>query len=226
MSDIDQRILDASRDLITHYGYAKTTIDDIAREAGVAKTTIYTRWKKKDDLVMATIWREGRHYVHDWQQRMDADPDSSSFAGLFKHALLALHDNAFMMALIQNDQALLGSLFGQMDIGQLYQQRMTMMQGLLARMQAAGAVREDVDTAALAYITNSLQYGLLNLNRLLPDGSTPPLEKSLAIIIDLLEAYITPADGGNQEAVRQIVQEFAAMALALLDQLEAKTRTA
>jgi len=36
-----QRILDAASTLILRYGYHKTTIDDIAREAGVGKGTLY-----------------------------------------------------------------------------------------------------------------------------------------------------------------------------------------
>ncbi|MEM7028378.1 MAG: helix-turn-helix domain-containing protein, partial [Chloroflexota bacterium] len=33
----EERILDAASNLFVHYGYDKTTVDDIAREAGVSK---------------------------------------------------------------------------------------------------------------------------------------------------------------------------------------------
>ena len=33
----EQRILDAAAELFVHYGYDKTTVSDIARQAGVSK---------------------------------------------------------------------------------------------------------------------------------------------------------------------------------------------
>ncbi len=49
------RILDAAAELILRWGYRKTTIDDIAKQAGVAKGTIYLHWKTREDLFMALI---------------------------------------------------------------------------------------------------------------------------------------------------------------------------
>ncbi len=43
-----ERILDAAAALIQRWGYNKTTIDDIAKQAGVAKGTIYLHWKTRD----------------------------------------------------------------------------------------------------------------------------------------------------------------------------------
>ena len=36
-----ERLLDAAADLIARFGYDKTTINDIAGQAGVAKGTVY-----------------------------------------------------------------------------------------------------------------------------------------------------------------------------------------
>ncbi|GAC1395003.1 MAG: hypothetical protein NVSMB65_13760 [Chloroflexota bacterium] len=37
----EERILDAAATLLVRWGYRKTTLDDVAREAGVGKGTIY-----------------------------------------------------------------------------------------------------------------------------------------------------------------------------------------
>jgi len=44
-------ILDAAARLFHHYGHAKTTIADIAREAGVAVGTVYLDFASKEDIV-------------------------------------------------------------------------------------------------------------------------------------------------------------------------------
>jgi AcrR family transcriptional regulator len=50
-------ILDAADSLIRHYGYSKTTVDDIAHEAGIGKGTIYLHFHSKEDVAMSSIAR-------------------------------------------------------------------------------------------------------------------------------------------------------------------------
>ncbi len=52
---IDKRdtILKAAWGLIRHYGYGKTTIDDIAKGAGVAKGTVYLYFRSKAEIMLA-----------------------------------------------------------------------------------------------------------------------------------------------------------------------------
>ena len=46
-------ILHAAWALIRHYGYSKTTIDDIARKAGIGKGTVYLYFRSKTDIMLA-----------------------------------------------------------------------------------------------------------------------------------------------------------------------------
>ncbi len=48
-----EAILHASWALIRHYGYSKTTIDDIARKAKVGKGTVYIYFRSKKDIMLA-----------------------------------------------------------------------------------------------------------------------------------------------------------------------------
>lgn len=50
--DKREAILHAAWDLIRHYGYSKTTIDDIAKKAGVGKGTVYLYFKSKTDIML------------------------------------------------------------------------------------------------------------------------------------------------------------------------------
>jgi AcrR family transcriptional regulator len=50
-------ILDAAERLLGQLGYSKTTMDDVARAAGVGKRTIYVYFPSKEDLTLATIDR-------------------------------------------------------------------------------------------------------------------------------------------------------------------------
>lgn len=54
----EQRILDAALALVLRWGYNKTTIDDIAQKANVAKGTVYLHWKSREELFEAMVQRE------------------------------------------------------------------------------------------------------------------------------------------------------------------------
>lgn len=51
----DASILDAALDLLIERGAAGTSIEAVARHAGVAKLTVYRRWRSKEDLLMAAL---------------------------------------------------------------------------------------------------------------------------------------------------------------------------
>ncbi len=51
------RILDAAERLLARLGYQKTTMDDLAREAGISKRTIYLHFPGKEEVTLSTIDR-------------------------------------------------------------------------------------------------------------------------------------------------------------------------
>lgn len=50
-------ILDATDRLMARYGFRKMTMDDVAREAGVSKRTIYVHFQSKEDVGLSSIGR-------------------------------------------------------------------------------------------------------------------------------------------------------------------------
>jgi AcrR family transcriptional regulator len=54
---IDERILQATLGRLGRDGYEGLRVDDVAADAGVAKTTLYRRWPSKDQLVAEAVRR-------------------------------------------------------------------------------------------------------------------------------------------------------------------------
>ena len=73
-----QRILDAASALILRWGYSKTTLDDVARQAGVAKGTLYLHWNTREELFVALMKREKLELAEDFKQRIIADPEGAT----------------------------------------------------------------------------------------------------------------------------------------------------
>ena len=57
-SEIRSKILVAAQEVFTRYGFGKTTMDDIAREMGKGKSSIYYYFTSKEDIFRAVIDKE------------------------------------------------------------------------------------------------------------------------------------------------------------------------
>jgi AcrR family transcriptional regulator len=61
--DLDTRILDAALAEFETYGLRRVSVEDVAKRAGVARTTIYRRFTNKEQLLQAVILRECRRFL-------------------------------------------------------------------------------------------------------------------------------------------------------------------
>lgn len=55
--DVRDLILDAAERLLARFGYAKMTMDDLAREVGIGKGTLYLHFPSKEEVVLSRIDR-------------------------------------------------------------------------------------------------------------------------------------------------------------------------
>src|SRR5213080_33094 len=53
--EADRLILETAKRLMREQGYERMTIDGVAKQAGVARTTVYRRYRDKAELVSAAI---------------------------------------------------------------------------------------------------------------------------------------------------------------------------
>jgi AcrR family transcriptional regulator len=55
--NLPDRILDAADGLLARDGYQKMTIDDLAREVGIGKGTVYLHFRSKEEIVLSRVDR-------------------------------------------------------------------------------------------------------------------------------------------------------------------------
>lgn len=72
--DIRDLILDAADRLLARYGYQKMTMDDLAREVGVAKGTLYLHFAGKEEVSLSVIER----VVNRVKQQLQAISESNN----------------------------------------------------------------------------------------------------------------------------------------------------
>lgn len=138
---VDRAILDAAFRLVGSLGYDATTMEGVAAEAGVAKTTVYRRFAHKADLVSAAL---ADHMP------VPAPPATGSTRGDL--AALVTH---FQQAVVAGfGMKMLGTLLVQEDRypelitlfrERLIEPRRRMMAAVLHRGLEAGEIRRGLD---------------------------------------------------------------------------------
>lgn len=156
------RILDAASELILRWGYKKTTVDDIARLAGVAKGTIYLHWKSREHLFFALLARENVKLSTEIQEALAREPEGVTLHSMAKHMILSLAHNPLMYAVVKKDHELLGDLlegpYRELDI----RKQMDIYYRFLEYMREQGLIRSDQSleeqTAMLIAIIMGYQF--------------------------------------------------------------------
>jgi AcrR family transcriptional regulator len=67
-------ILDAARAVFSRDGYAASSVDDVAAEAGIAKGTVYLYFKSKEELYLAALLRDVRAFGGEARAEMELAP--------------------------------------------------------------------------------------------------------------------------------------------------------
>lgn len=72
------RLLDAAEACFGRSGIAKTTIEDVAKEASVSRATVYRHFSGRDKVVSGVIVRATERHLEKIRSRVDAQPDLGS----------------------------------------------------------------------------------------------------------------------------------------------------
>lgn len=214
MPDTDERqqqILAAAAAVIIRQGYDKTTMSDIADEAGVSRGTVYLYFDNKDALFEALIYSEVMQYGQTWLEHIESNPRGGTIGGIYRAVLYAINSRPFMAAIMRRDRRILGNYLRKPNSMFANLQGSSLGSGFLEALQAAGSVRQDVDPVVTSYILDMLAYGLLTIQDFRSPDDSPPYELVMETVADMLDRLLTPEDGGDSEAGKAVIRGLADM---------------
>lgn len=204
----EERILDAAAALLVRWGYRKTTIDDVAREAGVGKGTIYLHWKDKNELFHATLFRAQLQTSAEVIQRILADPEGGLPHRLWTHAMLVALANPLIAAIMKGRTDIFQGMAGAFDAATI-QQFMGDYEEYIVQLQQVGLIRADLPVSVISFLTGALKIGVINTPDLLGLEQTPSLEQLTEAISDLIRRWLEPdPPPSNSEVGKQFVAEW------------------
>ena len=187
----EERLLDAATTLLVRWGYRKTTIDDVAREAGVGKGTIYLHWKDKNELFRAAIWREQQRYSEDIQRRITTDPEGGLLHRVTTHGMLAALSNPLMAAIIMGKSDIFNGFLGANDPDFLHQ-LVGDADTYFAQLQQTGLIRADIPAPVITYLLTALKVGIINSPDIIGQEHLPSMEQLTEVLSDLIRRWLEP----------------------------------
>jgi AcrR family transcriptional regulator len=228
MSDSDERqqqILDSAAAVIIQLGYDKTTMSDIAAEAGVSRRTIYLYFKGKEELFEELLYREYMQYARTWLEQIEADPRGGTFGGFYRATFHAVNSRPLVAAMLRRDPRVVGNYLRKRD--NLFSQMLSRVNTIafFQALQAAGAIRQDIDAAVIEHIVEMLSYGQLTIGDFKPPDQFPPYEAVMDALADIMDRALRPEDGApgtgaSSEAGKAISRQITAAARAQLEQIK------
>lgn len=102
-----QSILDAALIEFDRHGIRKVALDDVARRAGVSRTTIYRRFANRDELVAAVMDRENARLFADIAEELKTKrPQSNYYVEAFTSAVLRSRGHRVLNRMVSEEPAL------------------------------------------------------------------------------------------------------------------------
>lgn len=151
--DIDEarlRILDAAYEQFCRMGILRSTMEDVAKRAGVSRITVYRRFATKETLVEQVIRREFRRYFDQFLIDIErAHTAADRVVQGFVSSLRAIRGNPLIGGLIAAEPDLLVPSMVN-DGGQTLAAVRQFVAGQLRREQRAGHVSSELDTELVA----------------------------------------------------------------------------
>jgi len=213
------RILDAAAELMLRWGYNKTTIDDIARLAGVAKGTIYLHWKTREDLFLALMRREYVRLTEDIQQRIASDPEGGTLHGIIKHSMLATMKSPLTKAVLLRDTDLLGEWTRNEYASETFSQQIGQSFALFELFRARGVIRDDIDLHKLVYMLDAITMGFLVIDQYMPGDFKYSDEEVADMTAEAVKRTFEPSRPSDAQPEQKTKQEIANSFISSLDNI-------
>jgi AcrR family transcriptional regulator len=204
----EERLLDAAATLLARWGYRKTTIDDVAREAGVGKGTIYLHWKDKNELFRTAILREQQRCGEEIQRRVAADPEGGLLHRVTTHGMLAAMQYPLLVAIISGKSDIFNGFLEAYDPG-FFHRLAGEADTYVLQMQQAGLIRADVPASSITYLLTALKVGMINAPELIGEDRLPAMQELTDVLGDLIRRWLEPEHlPSGSEAGKQLYAAY------------------
>lgn len=171
-----RRLLDAAAESFAQLGFAKTTVEEIARAAGVSKGLLYVHFDGKEQLLEAVLERTLRHWAETTRVEVDKQTTPrSALEALHASSIAYAAANPLLRRILAQDALLIRSLVAEVA-REAREEWLDHLRELFRQGAEEGDFRADLDVEAAVQSFALLHISFLDrLNGWEDLGSDPSL---------------------------------------------------
>ena len=215
-----RHILQVTRELIQRWGYKKTTIDDIARYANVAKGTIYLHWKTREELFEDLVMGEWIRVMKKFRDRLSENPEAGTFSNLMRIAAQITLKEPLMMALMTGDNEVLGNIAHNPAGENLIRIRMEYTYALMQIQSEKGLIRSDLDIETAIKMLAAISLGYFTLDQYLPEQLRFSPDEMAERLAETIERTLAPPELPSPQAIREATMQYLQIVQQMIDTVE------
>jgi AcrR family transcriptional regulator len=212
------RILDAAARLLLRYGHDRTTINDVAREARVAKGSVYAHWRSRDQLFLALLRREQAALLSQVRDRLRVANRPADLELMLTESVRAYQRNPLVVAVLTRNTEILGGLAEAVAEDGI---RPGSTVELLTTLRAGGWIRTDHTLAEQVTVLSTVYLGYFLTAPLLPHAFRVPDDAVPALVGETVQRALErpePLTPDEVAAVDRAVHDHIAAAAAAAQQ--------
>jgi AcrR family transcriptional regulator len=166
-----RQLVVAAEECFLDFGVRRTTMDDVARRAGVSRPTVYRYFSDRDALVVEVVTRRARIFGVRAREYISGRPDfPSKIVDGLGYLVRGGRRDPILSALLQPDT--LSATSGILTAGKVAERlSLEVWEPILIAAQEAGEMRPEIDPRELCGVMADLELMMIGRQDLLdPDG--------------------------------------------------------
>jgi AcrR family transcriptional regulator len=218
------RILDAAAELVLRWGYDKTTIDDIAKHAGVGKGTIYLHWKTREDLFETLLLHETIAIVETLIHSIQEEPEHILLHHIIRALFQLTEQRPLAKVLFTGVREILGDLTRYGINTAIRAQRLLMARDYLELLRKHGLIRSDMSLDAQLYALTVIVSGFFSSDPpLITEEQLTDAERAESLTLTVRNAFepeTLPSSAAIQEVAPQVILRFTQLCQTLQQRMQ------
>ena len=135
------RVLDATERCLTRYGLQRTSMSDIARELGVARTTLYRQVSSLEEATALVASRQLYAFVDELATLQREAPGPEAFVEAAVRTVRFVRSSPLALRILEDEPDLVGATLTSPMLAQHIEQVVDLVTPVFAAAMAAGSIR-------------------------------------------------------------------------------------
>jgi AcrR family transcriptional regulator len=200
-----ERILDAAAELVLRWGYKRVTIEDVAKQAGIGKGTVYLHFRNRTELFLSVLVRESLAMTAEMLDELRRDPMMMLPAEQAQMVYVGVMKRPLLRAMFSRNVDILGDLALNPATTPLRRVKIDLFGDMFQVLREHGLVRTDQSLESQRYVMSAVQTGFYLTGPMLGSFNTHDDEAAAQLLAHTIREALH-APGPPDRAVLDALQ--------------------